>query len=58
MSLEKAARLLRKSFELCGKALDGETDPVAIERITKARAELEIAMKLLAERRPAIPLDE
>ena len=58
MSVEKAAQLLRTSFDLCGKALASETDPEAVERLTKARAELEIAMKLLEDRRPAIPLDD
>lgn len=58
MSYEEAAQLLRKSFDLCGKVLEGETDPKSIERLNRVRDDIEFAIRLLEKRRPAIPLKD
>lgn len=59
MTLAKAANLLRQSLELCGRALDGETDPATIEGLNFVREQLEIAIARIEEaERPAIPLKD
>lgn len=47
MSHEEVAELLRKSIDLCGKAMEGETDFVTVERLTDVRNEIKFAIRLL-----------
>lgn len=56
MNAARALDLLRRAFDLCGQALDGETDRATVEAITFAREQLCAAIGLLEQDGPDIPL--
>ena len=58
MSVEKAVEQLRCALGLCGKVLNGETDPETISAISVVVGELETVIQMLEEHRSAIPLND
>ena len=50
--------LLRSAAELCREAVDVETNPHSAEAFNAVISDIEAAIALLEEDRPAIPLGE